>query len=357
MFHFNHQIRKESEEEENFIIKVAQKLDLPLYIDTLNIPKIAKKLKKNLEETARIFRYRSLFRLANKIQNSIVLTGHNADDYIETVLLRLLRGSHFRNTLFWQKRNIILKISKKTHSLTIYSPLLLFEKTEILKYLDQNQIPYLIDYSNFDTKLKRNYIRHKILLALKKIGFSSSLVWQRTHLQSKFFTEKESNLRDFITIDQFLFENLSNLEIKILFDQITKKIGIFPIQKEIIFEFIRQSSSNRIYIESKECIICSSKNKIWFIRKNSPLLKKPVIIIQKDFSIIEWNNQKRIYKNVFQIHFLEMENNLSIKKKIKESLREKSIPEVIRNHIPYIILEKNFKILLSFIEGFWDLII
>lgn len=332
-------------------------MDLPLYVDTLNIPKIAKKLKKNLEETARIFRYRTLFRLANTIPNSIVLTGHNADDYIETILLRLLRGSHFRNTLFWQKRNIIIKIAKKTHSLTIYSPLLLFEKKEILKYLHKNQIPYVIDYSNFDTKFKRNYLRQNVLIPLKNIGFSSSLIWQRTHLQSKFFKEKESNIRDFLILDQFLFENLSNLEIKILFDQITKKIGIFPIQKEIIFEFIQQSFSNKIYIESKECIICSSKNKIWFIRKNSFLLKKPIIISQKDICIVEWSNQKRIYKNNPQIHFLEMEKDPSIKKKIKEALREKSIPEVIRNHIPYIILEKNFKILLSFIEGFWDLII
>lgn len=356
LFHFNHQLRKESNEEEDFVIKIAKTYDLPIFVESLKVFDISKKLKLNLEETARILRYRALLRISQKLKKSIIITGHNADDYMETLFLRWIRGSSLNYPYFWHQRNIVLKISKHTHSLQVLSPLLLFEKSEILKFLEKNQIDYKTDLSNFDIKFKRNYIRHKVLEPLKKIGFCSSLVWQRTHLQLNSFASKEKPLKEYFFLESDLFENFTNREIKIIFDQITRTLGIAPLQKEILFEFIKQSYSTKIYIESKEIIISSSRNRIWFIRTNSTILKNPNLIEKEEEMILEWHLQKRIYKKKgFVVNYLERESNPYIRKKIKEALRKASFPKIIRNKIPYIVYKESIQILASFLENFWDL--
>ncbi|MFN3603545.1 MAG: tRNA lysidine(34) synthetase TilS [Leptonema sp. (in: bacteria)] len=354
LFHFNHQIRKESDLEVDFIFQLAKKWDLPLYVESLPVKKISQKLKKNLEEIARLLRYRALLRLTQKIQNSVVLTGHNADDYIETLFLRFIRGTYLSNIYFWNQRRIILKIANKNYSLLVLSPLLLFEKKEIIDYLHRNQIEYLVDPSNFDIQFKRNFIRHKVLPPLKQIGFRPSLLWQRTHLKEMYFTKEKEKEKEYIYLDRALFSHLSNREIKIFLDQITKNLGIYPLQKEIIKELIQQSYGQRIFIESKEIIIASARKQIWLIRKNSYLLKEPKILEKDEFTIIEWNHQKRIYKKGIYINFLEKESNRSLKNRITEIFREKSFPPVIRNHLPYIVDQNTIKILLSFLEEFWD---
>ncbi len=355
LFHFNHQLRKESDEEENFVIKIAKIYDLPIFVESGKVFEISKKLKLNLEETARILRYRALFRITKQFPTSLVLTGHTADDYIETLILRLIRGANLNYPFFWHHRKMILKIANRTQILPVFSPLLLFEKKEILEFLHKKEIHYIIDSSNFDLKFKRNYIRHKVIEPLKQIGFQSSLVWQRTHLDIQYFLKKQNSLKEYIFLETAVFYNLSNREIKILFDQITRAIGLQPLQKEIIYEFIKQSHKNKIYIESKQIIINSCRNQIWFIRSNSTLLKHPIIKKEKE-TILEWHSQKRIYKiKDIKISYLEQETNSYLKKNIKEALREVSFPKIIRNKIPYIVYKEKVQILLSFLENFWDL--
>jgi hypothetical protein len=102
-------------------------------------------------------------------------------------------------------------------------------------------------------------------------------------------------------------------------------------------------------------LIESVKEKIWFIHQNAFLLKEPKIFIENHLWVILWNEKKRIYddKDVINIFYLK-QNNLS---KIKEILREKEIPNSIRKNVPVIVRQQSYQILLSYIEGFWDLYI
>jgi len=353
LFHFNHKIRKEADEEEEFVIGFAQQLDLPIVVSSKNVVEFCRKTKKNLEEAARILRYRDIFRLTKRLKKEcFVVTGHHGDDYIETIFLRLLRGSSLKNINFFHKRTLPIKIAHKSYSLNLLSPLLLFDKTEILEYLEENRIPYKIDRSNFDESYKRNFIRKNVLEPLKRIGFKSGIVWQRTHLSTIYF-KNQSHLQEFICIDRQLLNGLDNSTIKMILDQVTKSLGVSPFSSKIVAEFIYQSEHSVIKIETKECLIESVRNKIWFINQNAFLLKEPKILKEDHHWIILWDDKKRIYNynDIIKIFYLK-QNNLS---KIKEILREKEIPQSIRKNVPIIIRQHHYQILLSYIKGFWDL--
>ncbi|GIX42194.1 MAG: tRNA(Ile)-lysidine synthase [Leptospiraceae bacterium] len=355
LFHFNHKIREDSDKEENFVIQLAEQLNLPLYVETKNVLKSSKKLKKNLEETARILRYRALFRLTQDLnENSIIVTGHHADDYLETIFLRLLRGSSFRNIYFPYLRSLPLTIAKKRYFVRVLSPLLLFEKLELLKYLEKNQIQFVVDSSNYNIDFKRNFIRHNVIAPLKKIGFHSGIIWQRTHLNLIQFNQ-DYRILDYYILEKSLFYGLGNREIKIIMDQISKNLGILPFSSSIISEFIYESYNNKIQIETKECYIESVKNKIWFIRKDSLLFQEPVISYNNNYYEVYWNNQKRIYKDdIIKIQYLKIEKDLKLKNYLKEIMREKEFPRILRQHIPYIIYKDKIRILFSFLDTFWD---
>jgi hypothetical protein len=68
-----------------------------------------------------------------------------------------------------------------------------------------------------------------------------------------------------------------------------------PFSSTLIAEFIHQSYTNKIFIQTKECLIESVKEKIWFIHQNAFLLKEPKIFREKHLWIILWNEKKRIY--------------------------------------------------------------
>jgi len=92
--HLNHMLRgKESDKDVEFVKNLAQGLNLPCEVESCNLTKIAQKKKLTLEEAAREYRYMFYFRTAEKFGANKIALGHNADDQVETVLMRFLRGS------------------------------------------------------------------------------------------------------------------------------------------------------------------------------------------------------------------------------------------------------------------------
>ena len=81
-----------------------------------------------------------------------IALGQNADDQVETLLLRLMRGSGLKGL----KGMLPLREEK------VMRPLLEVWRREIASYALENSIPYLVDSSN----LKREYLRNRIRLNL-----------------------------------------------------------------------------------------------------------------------------------------------------------------------------------------------
>lgn len=151
--HFNHMLRgEESDGDEAFVIDFCQKLGVPLHLGREDVASYARSHHLGIEEAARQCRYRFFRSLGGKIA-----TAHTADDNLETVLMRWIRGTGLRGLCgIPPKRENVLR------------PLLRVTKEEILDYLTQEQIPYREDSSNKSLAYTRNRLRHQVLPLLRK---------------------------------------------------------------------------------------------------------------------------------------------------------------------------------------------
>ncbi len=171
--HLNHMLRgKESDEDANFVKNLAQELDLPCEIESCNLTKIARKKRLTLEEAAREYRYMFYLKTAQKFGANKIALGHNADDQVETVLMRILRGSGLEGLMG------IPPVRDK-----IIRPLIECTREEIEEYCQEHQIEYRIDSTNKEILYFRNKIRLE-LLPLLSHEYNKNIKDIILHLQS-----------------------------------------------------------------------------------------------------------------------------------------------------------------------------
>jgi tRNA(Ile)-lysidine synthase len=95
--HLNHQLRgKESDDDAEFVKRLAENLTIPATLETIDIKTLAEKKGKGIEETARVARYQFLLETALKTGCDRIATGHTMSDQAETFLMRLVRGAGLR---------------------------------------------------------------------------------------------------------------------------------------------------------------------------------------------------------------------------------------------------------------------
>ena len=155
--HLNHNTRaKQSQKDQLFIKKLAKSTNLPLTTATLTKKQIGSKPS---EELLRRLRYQFLRQTMKDTKSDYIVTAHNQDDQIETIIFNFIRGTGPEGLT-----------GMKNNNQNILRPLLDTPKTKILGYLKRHKISYCIDKSNLDIKYKRNYIRHRLLPLFKKIN-------------------------------------------------------------------------------------------------------------------------------------------------------------------------------------------
>jgi tRNA(Ile)-lysidine synthase len=153
--HFDHALRETSQEDTEFVRALCQRLELPFHTERVDVAKVAKAKKWNLEDAARRLRYSFLTRTAKEIKADFILTAHTQDDQAETVLMQLLRGGAHLIGMREVQGNVI-------------RPLLNVSKQELLEYLTSIQQDYRSDESNFDTTKTRAWLRHEIFPRLEQ---------------------------------------------------------------------------------------------------------------------------------------------------------------------------------------------
>ena len=154
--HVNHNVRKESFEEETFLKDYCEKEDI--VFESMIIEKYGDD---NFHNEARNIRYNFYRSLINKYNANYLMTGHHGDDLIETILMRIVRGSTLKGYSGFSQI-----VDMKNYK--IVRPLIYMTKDEIEKFDLDNNIPYRIDKSNYKDVYTRNRYRKYILPALKK---------------------------------------------------------------------------------------------------------------------------------------------------------------------------------------------
>lgn len=115
----------------------------------------------NFENEARTKRYAYFETIIKKYKAKYLFTAHHGDDLIETILMRIVRGSTLRGYSGFSK--VI-----KRDGYTLIRPLIEVTKDEIVDFNKKNKIHYFIDSTNLEDIHTRNRFRKYIVPALKK---------------------------------------------------------------------------------------------------------------------------------------------------------------------------------------------
>lgn len=145
--HVNHHQRKQSDEEEKYLETWAKEHGISFYVEHFNQP--------FTEEKARDFRYGFFSRIMETEGYTALVTAHHADDQVETILMRIIRGSKLR----YQTG---IKTRQKFASGELIRPLLVFSKEELPECF------HFEDVSNADNSYFRNRVRNCYLPELQK---------------------------------------------------------------------------------------------------------------------------------------------------------------------------------------------
>ena len=167
--HINHMIRgAEADRDEAFCRSICEKYDVPLVCYKIDIPALAKERGRGIEETAREERYRVFEKERSLRGFDLILTAHNANDNVESVIFNLVRGSGANGL------SGIKAVNGK-----IFRPLIYASRAQILAYCEENKIEYVTDSTNEDTDYTRNYIRHKVVPSLTELNPSLNIAVAR----------------------------------------------------------------------------------------------------------------------------------------------------------------------------------
>lgn len=158
--HFNHCLRgKESERDERFCVEFCAERSIPLHIGSAPEGVIASAKGESTEEAARRYRYDFLLRLDAEHHYDAIAMAHNADDNLETLLFRLVRGATLEGLCaIPPKRDKFIR------------PLILCSSTDIRAACHEEGVPFIVDSSNTDTTYTRNYLRHEVIPQLKELN-------------------------------------------------------------------------------------------------------------------------------------------------------------------------------------------
>ena len=206
--HCNFNLRgNESDADEDFVLELADDLDLEVFIESFDTEIYAEKNKLSIQMAARKLRYDWFETLAKQLGFDAVLTAHHADDNLETFLINFTRGTGLEGLTG------IPIINGK-----FVRPLLPFSRENIETYAKENHLKWRDDSSNASTKYMRNKLRHDVIPILKVINPSllhsfettitnlndtASIVDERVKAVSKRAVEKTDSNQIKLKISEF----------------------------------------------------------------------------------------------------------------------------------------------------------
>ena len=292
--HVNHNIRKESIIEEKFLEEYCNENDI--IFESMTIEEYGDD---NFHNEARHIRYNFFETIINKYGANYLMTAHHGDDLIETILMRIVRGSNLKG--YSGFKGIVDMENYK-----IIRPLIYFTKKQLEDYDKKNNVKYFIDSSNEKDKYTRNRYRKYVLPFLKKEE-------KDVHLKFLKFSKTLNEANNFI-------DKLTKKAIRSCYKDNIIKIDLFLqeesfIQREILYYILSDFyQDDLILINDKhiDLLIKILKSK----RSNSMInLPNNVVAIKK-------YSEMTLVRDVTQISGYEMEfdsyvllpNNHSIEK-------------------------------------------
>ena len=264
--HVNHNVRIESYEEAEFLKKYCEKNNVIFEMMT-----ITKYGDDNFHNEARNIRYNFYEELINKYQANYLMTGHHADDLMETILMRIVRGSTLRG---YSGFSDIVDNGKYK----IVRPLIGVTKSMLEEFDKEQHIPYRIDKSNFKDKYTRNRYRKSVLPFLKEedknvhekfIKFSNQIKESDEFIEKVALSQINDVYNDGI-IDVEKFKKLDKVISKRIIDYIFSSIyreDLLEIDNrhvDLVIEAIYSNKASVTYNLPNDYLVVKEYNKVYF---------------------------------------------------------------------------------------------
>lgn len=213
--HLDHMFRgEESVQDAKFVEQFCLAKGIPFKMKRVNVPEYIEKTGKSPEVAARECRYQFFAEVMTECELSHLVLGHHGDDQIETVLMRLTRGST-------GAARAGIPFMRPFQKGTIIRPLLCLSRNEIEQYCRVYNLQPRHDSSNDKDDYLRNRFRKYVLPFLKKENgnvhehfrrYSEELQQDEEYLQEltkeKMNTVWRKKSPDKVTIDLDAFEKL-----------------------------------------------------------------------------------------------------------------------------------------------------
>jgi tRNA(Ile)-lysidine synthase len=160
--HLNHGLRgNAADTDEIWLRSLCERLKLLLNAERIDVSAIAAEQGDGWEAAARSARYDFLQAVAERVGGRFVVTAHTADDQVETVLHRILRGTGIEGLAGMSKARPLAP------GVALVRPMLKLNRGDVLKYLAAIGQDYSEDATNQDTQWTRNRLRHETLPHLR----------------------------------------------------------------------------------------------------------------------------------------------------------------------------------------------
>ena len=250
----------------------------------------------NFQDDARKKRYSFFADLVKEEVLDGVLVAHHLDDHLETYLLQKEHGGLYDH-FGLSARTLIMGVP-------VIRPLLRKEKKELVKYCEDNHIPYGIDESNLADDYRRNVLRHTIIEKMTKeekknlcktireenarreeeVRKAKQFIGRRTSFPEKEFLQRE-DLTEILR--QLLYKDLSRKYLEELERQLktSKKVSVPVRDKYLIREYGTVSVFERPeeYSYTFDAIVCGNY-KHFSLRKRGKTIEA-VTLKEEDFPV------------------------------------------------------------------------
>jgi len=166
--HCNFQLRgADSFGDEAFVKLIAQRAKTPLHLIRFDTSEYAQNEGLSIQMAARRLRYDWFETIRTEYNYNFVATAHHSDDVLEGFFVNLLRKTGISGL-----NGIRLKLG------CLIRPMLFTSKEKILQYAENQNIIFREDRTNQDDYYQRNYIRHHVIPAFKRLksNFADSML-------------------------------------------------------------------------------------------------------------------------------------------------------------------------------------
>jgi len=208
--HFNHEQRGDnSDGDEAFVQRLCAERDIPFHNyfwsdEEFSFSKVERNDENAIsgnsftQDIARKWRRRKLRDLLSDLvlqtnNNTMcdtnrwgaILTAHHGDDSDETILLKLVRGSHLSNLRGMEARSEKFDLATDSSSSSstcvgyFAKPMLQLRKNDITKFLESNALEWREDESNATNKYKRNKVRNELIPLMRELAGGEQALQKR----------------------------------------------------------------------------------------------------------------------------------------------------------------------------------